>query len=140
MNANDLFSFLDQPQDDVDDSMESQESDVKQIDYSRKRKASSPTPSSQNGELSSPENELTTSSSKKQRLASPKPVVVDEVEIEAKREVAASAGLTDSVEAGSRLELRHQARFFTDFEYPSTHIVSRFGIKLLYHRVLIMFQ
>ena len=47
-------------------------------------------------------------SPKKPRLASPNPVVVDEVEIEAKREVAASAGLTGAVEAGSRLELRHQ--------------------------------
>ncbi|EMD36619.1 hypothetical protein CERSUDRAFT_66166 [Gelatoporia subvermispora B] len=36
---------------------------------------------------------------------------MDEVEIEAKREVAASAGLTGSIEAaGSRLELRHQVR------------------------------
>lgn len=45
---------------------------------------------------------------KKPRTASPKPVVVDEFETEAKREVAASAGLTGGVEAGSRLELRHQ--------------------------------
>jgi ATP-dependent RNA helicase DOB1 len=38
-------------------------------------------------------------------------VVVDEFETEAKREVAASAGLTGATEtAGSRLELRHQAR------------------------------
>ena len=35
-------------------------------------------------------------------------MTIDEVEIEAKREVAASAGLTGAVEAGSRLELRHQ--------------------------------
>lgn len=47
---------------------------------------------------------------KKLRVASPKPMVVDEVEIEAKREVAASAGLTGTAEAGSRLELRHQVR------------------------------
>ena len=46
--------------------------------------------------------------SKKPRLASPKPVVVDEFQTEAKREVAASAGLTGTVEAGQRLELRHQ--------------------------------
>ncbi|EJD07908.1 antiviral helicase [Fomitiporia mediterranea MF3/22] len=43
-------------------------------------------------------------------MASPAPVVVDEFETEAKREVAASAGLTGQVEAGSRLELRHQVR------------------------------
>ncbi|KAJ3855603.1 ATP-dependent RNA helicase [Lentinula lateritia] len=38
------------------------------------------------------------------------PVVLDDFETEAKREVAASAGLTGGVEAGSRLELRHQVR------------------------------
>lgn len=47
---------------------------------------------------------------KKSRMDSPAPVVVDEFETEAKREVAASAGLTGAVEAGSRLELRHQVR------------------------------
>jgi hypothetical protein len=47
---------------------------------------------------------------KKQRAGSPAPRVVDELEIEAKREVAVSAGLTGApVEGGSaRLELRHQ--------------------------------
>ena len=49
-----------------------------------------------------------TPASKKPRLASPKPVVVDEFQREAKREVPASAGLTGTVEAGQRLELRHQ--------------------------------
>lgn len=49
--------------------------------------------------------------SKKPRLINaPNPVVVDEFETEAKREVAASAGLTGAVEAGTRLELRHQVR------------------------------
>jgi ATP-dependent RNA helicase DOB1 len=47
---------------------------------------------------------------KRSRMATPNPVVVDEFETEAKREVAASAGLTGAVEAGSRLELRHQVR------------------------------
>lgn len=52
---------------------------------------------------------------KKPRIAEPspaplvQPVVVDEFETEAKREVAASAGLTGAAEAaGSRLELKHQ--------------------------------
>jgi ATP-dependent RNA helicase DOB1 len=49
--------------------------------------------------------------SKRPRLASPKPVVVDEFQTEAKREVAASAGLTGTVETGQRLELRHQVWF-----------------------------
>ena len=48
------------------------------------------------------------STPKKQRLSSPKPVVLDDFETEAKREVAASAGLMGTVETGSRLELRHQ--------------------------------
>ncbi|KLO18246.1 antiviral helicase [Schizopora paradoxa] len=50
-------------------------------------------------------------SSKKPRLVdAPNPVVVDEFETEAKREVAAAAGLTGAVEAGTKLELRHQVR------------------------------
>jgi ATP-dependent RNA helicase DOB1 len=42
----------------------------------------------------------------------PEPVVVDEFEAEAKREVEASAGLTGAADAGpgSKLELRHQVR------------------------------
>ncbi|EPQ51568.1 antiviral helicase [Gloeophyllum trabeum ATCC 11539] len=55
--------------------------------------------------------EVNGNASKKPRIASPRPEVVDEVEIEAKREVAASAGLTGAaVESGTRLELRHQVR------------------------------
>lgn len=46
---------------------------------------------------------------KKPRLDAPNPIVLDDFETEAKREVAASAGLQGSVEAG-RLELRHQVR------------------------------
>jgi ATP-dependent RNA helicase DOB1 len=45
---------------------------------------------------------------KRLRISSPHPVVVDEFETEAKREVAASAGLTGGVESGSKLELKHQ--------------------------------
>ncbi|KZW01328.1 antiviral helicase [Exidia glandulosa HHB12029] len=51
--------------------------------------------------------------SKKARIATPEdhdPVVLDEFETVAKREVAASAGLTGTVEADQRLELRHQVR------------------------------
>jgi ATP-dependent RNA helicase DOB1 len=108
MNSNELFSFFDQPR---DEDMDVQEFDAMQVDTSKKRKAPSPVPTTvRNDELSFPEDEPAASSSKKQRMSSPKPVVVDEVEIEAKREVAASAGLTGSVEAGSRLELRHQVR------------------------------
>ncbi|KAG7095237.1 ATP-dependent RNA helicase mtr4 [Marasmius oreades] len=58
-------------------------------------------------------NERSPPPSKKQRKEStppPNPVITDEFETEAKREVAASAGLQGGVEAGSRLELRHQVR------------------------------
>ncbi|KIM54699.1 hypothetical protein SCLCIDRAFT_1221714 [Scleroderma citrinum Foug A] len=47
---------------------------------------------------------------KRLRGASPGPVVVDDFRTEAKREMAASGGLTGPVEAGTRLELRHQVR------------------------------
>jgi ATP-dependent RNA helicase DOB1 len=55
---------------------------------------------------------------KRPRPASPAPVVVDEFQTEAKREMAASGGLTGPVEEGSRLELRHQV-CTTTLKYPS---------------------
>ncbi|KAH9945513.1 antiviral helicase [Amylocystis lapponica] len=121
MSANDLFSFLDdapEPETVQPDQTEAPSQDDKheQQERSRKRKAGSKSPSGSpklgNGDASEPriENEAGPSNSKKPRVASPQPIVVDEVEIEAKREVAASAGLTGAVEAGSRLELRHQVR------------------------------
>ncbi|KAF8841476.1 antiviral helicase [Paxillus ammoniavirescens] len=54
--------------------------------------------------------EVTDRPIKRPRPASPAPVVVDEFQTEAKREMAASGGLTGPVEEGSRLELRHQVR------------------------------
>lgn len=47
-------------------------------------------------------------SSKKARLSSPNPLVLDDFETEARREIEASAGLTGTAEAGAMLELRHQ--------------------------------
>ncbi|KAI6026526.1 hypothetical protein PISMIDRAFT_676316 [Pisolithus microcarpus 441] len=47
---------------------------------------------------------------KRPRGTSPAPVVVDDFRTEAKREMAASGGLTGPVDASSRLELRHQVR------------------------------
>jgi ATP-dependent RNA helicase DOB1 len=103
----DLFSFLDdQPTNGTDE-----DGDVELVDVDapatvqRKRRASTPPtnghgPSITNGEPST----------KKARAATPPPVVLDEFETEAKREVAASAGLAGPVEAGSRLEIRHQVR------------------------------
>ena len=61
---------------------------------------------------------------KKPRMATPEPVVLDSVEIEAKREVAASAGLTGGAEEGSKLELRHQVGAYTllPFTCPNQRI------------------
>jgi ATP-dependent RNA helicase DOB1 len=58
------------------------------------------------------DNESGPSVPKKPRTASPKPMVLDDFETEAKREVAASAGLTGSVDIGTRLEIRHQVRYY----------------------------
>lgn len=112
MNPNDLFSFLDEAPPDIE---ENETQDTMDTDdhpeVPRKRKADEDipgtrgTPAQTNGGA-----EAGPSEPKKPRMASPIPMVTDEVEIEAKREVAASAGLQGSVEAGSRLELRHQVR------------------------------
>jgi ATP-dependent RNA helicase DOB1 len=109
MNSSDLFSFLDDVPigEDNDEPIAEEIEDQPQIP--KKRKVDDPTalgPSNEEGADSEPR----PSAQKKPRTASPKPVVVDEFETEAKREVAASAGLTGGVEAGSRLELRHQVR------------------------------
>jgi hypothetical protein len=105
----DLFSFLDEtPAEDTfeDGSDAPMDTDVPS---SRKRRADSPSASPPERLQSAVTNGEAGPSSKKPRTASPKPVVVDEFETEAKREVAASAGLTGTgVDAGSRLELRHQ--------------------------------
>jgi ATP-dependent RNA helicase DOB1 len=99
----DLFSFLDdQTVNDIDGEGDVEiVSDDAQASTSapRKRRASTPT----NGHDPNLKH-----STKKARAATPPPVVLDEFETEAKREVAASAGLAGPVEAGSRLELRHQ--------------------------------
>ncbi|OCB91527.1 antiviral helicase [Sanghuangporus baumii] len=130
MDTNELFSFMDeqQPEEDEDlgelkDAAGKDEAELiqalKPVDITRKRKADledealSPNgiERRQNG-LSDHREEETDlhPAAKKPRTASPAPIVVDEFETEAKREVAASAGLTGTVEAGSRLELRHQVR------------------------------
>ena len=135
MDSNDLFSFLDEapakadsPQADGDVSI--QEPNPSNGAPSKKRKVSPPTGQS-NGEAgpSASPNDDAGPTPKKQRLASPNPVVVDEVEIEAKREVAASAGLTGAVEAGSRLELRHQVRICSGSEPSSAHAARRCDTK-----------
>ncbi|EGN94357.1 hypothetical protein SERLA73DRAFT_62726 [Serpula lacrymans var. lacrymans S7.3] len=126
MDSNDLFGFL--------DGTELEDADIEDIALEngaeatskKKRKASSPAerPSGDDEEEYLKNGDPSSSTSKKTRLASPVPVVVDEFETEAKREVAASAGLTGGVEAGSRLELRHQVRHqvAVPHNYPYTPI------------------
>ncbi|KAI0718441.1 antiviral helicase [Cerioporus squamosus] len=111
MDSNDLFSFLSEaPPADISQDADGDIQMQANGNASKKRKASTPVAAELNGTAAAASNEAGPSEPKKPRLASPNPVVVDEVEIEAKREVAASAGLTGAVEAGSRLELRHQVR------------------------------
>ena len=109
MNSQDLFSFLDDvPMEDNNDEPGAEQMDADEPRIPKKRKANDAAASN----IEVAESEPGPSAQKKLRIASPKPVVVDEFETEAKREVAASAGLTGGVEAGSRLELRHQVRLF----------------------------
>jgi len=138
MDSNDLFSFLDEAPADTGEGNDSDhdaiQTDPKNSSNSlpRKRKLSPfprEGPSPRNGDvpMRELEDEPGPSALKKPRMASPKPIVLDDFETEAKREVAASAGLTGGVEAGSRLELRHQVRnasflfphFVTSYVGPS---------------------
>jgi len=100
MNSNDLFSFLDEPQEGNDSDYEHMDVETvpPTVDKLHKRKV----------DTSLGVDEENVSTTKKQRLSSPKPVVLDDFETEAKREVAASAGLTGAAETESRLELKHQ--------------------------------
>ena len=118
MAVNDLFSFLEE-----DPTHEQDNDDVPEVmdvdtPVSPNRAATPETKKRKversNGHTSSSiENEGEEGSTTKKRRVEPssQPVVVDEFETEAKREVTASAGLTESADAvGSRLELKHQVR------------------------------
>jgi ATP-dependent RNA helicase DOB1 len=127
MTSRDLFSFLDSQDHDSEASDSEIVSNAMQVDSSlRSQLARAPTPSDKritnsprsrkrikSPSLSPPLEDRPPSKQKRLEVssASVPAVVVDEFETEAKREVAASAGLTGATEiAGSRLELRHQAR------------------------------
>jgi ATP-dependent RNA helicase DOB1 len=124
MTSGDLFSFLDNDSEISDSDVTSNAMQVDSVPRTGLVHAST-----------SSKRQSTTSSGPETRIKSPPPsppledgppakrkrldiasasapaVVVDEFETEAKREVAASAGLTGATEtAGSRLELRHQVR------------------------------
>lgn len=102
MSTSDLFSFLNGAPSGYEDK-DIHVPEPRHVDKKIKRRASTDPPGDRMGGSAS-----ASFASKKSRVSSPVPVVVDEFETEAKREMAASGGLTGSVEAGSRLELRHQ--------------------------------
>jgi len=124
MTSNDLFSFLDNDNDDSE--VSDSETALMQVDNAssttptNKRPATSPVPETR---IKSPPSSPPLEDgppTKRKRLdiasTSVPAVVVDEFETEAKREVAASAGLTGATEtAGSRLELRYQVRLHWSF-------------------------
>ncbi|KAF9269818.1 antiviral helicase [Marasmius fiardii PR-910] len=102
----DLFSFLDGTP--TEQEIEEENLDVLGSEpLAKKRKADEKVEdSTQSNALSPPPSKK----QKKESIPPPNPVVTDDFETEAKREVEASAGLQGGVEAGSRLELRHQVR------------------------------
>lgn len=108
--APDLFSFLDNapPEDESDEeTLADKISPSVPASTSGQKRKSSPVNADVGG-LPPPPREPAERPAKRSRVASPVPVVVDEFQTEAKRELAASGGLTGAVEEGSRLELRHQ--------------------------------
>lgn len=139
MDPTDLFSFLEQ----APDALEKDLDEVDMVDVpTRKRKASpSVEQPVQNGEP--PRSGENGASHKKQRFATPGPIVLDEVEVEAKRELKASAGLmsAETDETGPRLELRHQARHLVKISHLRTNQnAHRLDIRSLCPQVIHTFQ
>lgn len=122
MNSNDLFSFLDEgvEEDEIGSATMEVDTAPSTSKTLQKRKANTP-PIANFGDAQAANgsdadvntNGAGPSVPKKPRMSSPKPVILDDFETEAKREVAADAGLTGAAEAGSRLELKHQVHFFS---------------------------
>lgn len=116
----DLFSFLDGDTG-QDEEMHVEPAEVENLPpKQRKRKADTPQPvlNGDHNTATQDDNEPGPSSPKRPRVEAPNPVVLDDFETEAKREVAASAGLTGSaIESGTRLELRHQVCALVLYNY-----------------------
>lgn len=112
----DLFSFLD-PSANNDQEMEDLPVEALERPSNKRKATAEPTelvPQITDVEDPGP-------STKRPRIAAPAPVLLDEFETEAKREVDVSAGLTDNVEIGSKLELRHQVCSHSLFAASWTH-------------------
>jgi ATP-dependent RNA helicase DOB1 len=102
MNSNDLFSFLDETLEGADsDHDEPMDIEMDAPAVNKRKVDIFLGPDEENVQVS-------LAAPKKQRISSPKLVVLDDFETEAKREVATSAGLTGVADTGSRLELKHQ--------------------------------
>jgi len=150
MQTDDLFSFLD------DDESNAQKILTKGVEpendegpamMKKKKRKVAETAAAEQKEEATPAMMLPPSTSneaekdgeepvqKKPRLENPQPVVVDEFETEARREVAASAGLAGEVEAGQRLELRHQACYMLVLSLHLSYFSCRSDIKSPSHQV-----
>ena len=142
MDPADLFSFLEQ----APDALEKVLDEVDMVDVPTRKRKASPSVEQvvQNGKPShSGGNGVGSPPHKKQRFVSPAPIVLDEVELEAKREVKVSAGLmsAEADETGPRLELRHQARHLVGISRLCAHWnAHRLDIKSPYLRVIHTFQ
>lgn len=122
--APDLFSFLDHapPEDESDNETLADKISISPsvpVSTSSQKRKSSPGDADPVGRLPPAPRETAERPVKRSRAASPVPVVVDEFQTEAKREMAASGGLTGPAEEGSRLELRHQVCGATRCYRPS---------------------
>lgn len=140
--APDLFSFLDNapPEDESDNEVLAEKIPIPvsaPVSTSSQKRKSSPG-NAELGRLPPTSHEVVDRPVKRLRAASPVPVVVDEFQTEAKREMAASGGLTGAVEEGSRLELRHQVCEATRL-LTSVLILLRSGIKSPFLPATIMF-
>lgn len=134
--APDLFSFLDNAADESDNEALTDEIPIPPsvpVSTSGQKRKSSPG-NTDLGRLPPASREVVERPLKRSRAASPVPVVVDEFQTEAKREMAASGGLTGPVEEGSRLELRYQVceatRLYCPFSSYSGPASSRYPSRL----------
>lgn len=130
MDTNDLFSFLEGTPAESDDADEEMVVDALAFPLPQKRQIDDPISAS--------------ISSKKVKTEEPvepaaAPVVLDDFETEAKREIVASAGFAGGAEPGSRLEIRHQVCLSLKRNVILT-LLGRFGIKLWYLQDIITFQ
>lgn len=110
----------------------------KSNDHKKKRKAKNSSPSqtteaqtTRSQDENGTKENAAVNSSKRPRLGSPQPVVVDEFETQASREVPVNAGLTgaESTELGQSLRLTHQVSYHIECIGRLAHQFRRSDIK-----------